>query len=636
MPLDTEHADEICLDIKAQYESGVATCALFMMTLVPEGNPPVDKVGQLCEKYDVFRDKLSAMNLRSGILVQASIGHGWVLSEMFPFQPFVEFDTGKEEQIVCPYDKGFGEYIKNAFAVIAAHNPDEIMLDDDFRLMSYRHGDGCGCPLHLAEFNRRAGTDFTRTELWDAVHATGDDGDRFNSIMIDTQKDALISCARLMREGIDSVNPDIPGSFCCVGNNAECAAEIAGIMAGKNNPTVVRINNANYAPSGTRYFSNSFLRAAQSVSKLKGKVDLILAETDTCPQNRYSTGAMSLHTHFTGSLLEGVNGAKHWITRLCAFEPESGEAYRKLLGAYAGFYKTLSETVEELKWRGFRIPTDDTPCFDYRRDNSGSNAWATRVLERLGLPMYFSHEPGGIACLEGEADKHFTDDELEKLLSGPVVFASDTAKSVIQRGLGEYLGVDVREWSGMQPTREILPFRSNECSVQHDCRELIPLGEGTKILSTVYHSADKIHKQMLFPGVTAYSNSLGGTAFVFCGTPKTDFGIGDIFSFLTYSRKLQLIDMMKSVNELPVFYPGDAEMYFRAADMKDGGLFCAAFNLGFDRISKLTLCADREITEIKHLTESGEYEAVAFNEKDGVLTLDLPCYTLEPVILILR
>ena len=43
MPLDTEHIDEICADIKEQVESGVATCVLFNMKLVPEGIPVVDK-----------------------------------------------------------------------------------------------------------------------------------------------------------------------------------------------------------------------------------------------------------------------------------------------------------------------------------------------------------------------------------------------------------------------------------------------------------------------------------------------------------------------------------------------------------------------------------------------------------------
>ena len=79
MPLDTDHLEEICEDIRLQYENGVATCALFSMTLVPEGDPPVDKVGQLCAKYDLFRAKLKSMGIGCGVLVQASIGHGWTL-----------------------------------------------------------------------------------------------------------------------------------------------------------------------------------------------------------------------------------------------------------------------------------------------------------------------------------------------------------------------------------------------------------------------------------------------------------------------------------------------------------------------------------------------------------------------------
>ena len=124
------------------------------------------------------------------------------------------------------------------------------------------------------------------------------------------------------------------------------------MLAGKNNPVVVRINNGNYTPAGARYFSRAFHRAATQIAKLKGKVDVFLAETDTCPQNRYSTGAMSLHTHFTGSILEGTNGAKHWITRLISYEPESGKAYRRVLSKNFGFYEKLAKIQPTLKWRG--------------------------------------------------------------------------------------------------------------------------------------------------------------------------------------------------------------------------------------------------------------------------------------------
>lgn len=633
MPLDTAHLEEICQDIRLQYENGTATCALFMMTLVPEGDPPVDKVGVLCAKYDKFRDRLAEMGLTCGVLVQATIGHGWVLSDPFPFQPFTALDTGHQPQIVCPMDEGFRDYIEKVFATIAAHHPATIMLDDDFRLMSFREGNGCGCPLHLAEVNRRAGTHYSREELNTILHSHSTEGDRLIPIMIQAQKDSLIDCAKRMRAGIDSVDPTIPGSFCCVGNNVECAVEIAQIMAGENHPVVVRINNGNYTAAGPRLFSDVFLRAAQSIAKLKGKVDVILAETDTCPQNRYSTSALSLHTHFTGTLLEGAAGAKHWITRLHAFEPESGVAYRNVLGSYAGFYKTIAELVPTLRWRGCRIPTTDCACFDYRKNNSGTNGWSRCVLERLGLPMYFSPDVAGITCLEGDVDAAFDDSTISSVLQGSVFVSSDAAERLIARGFGDFLGVDVRPWQGEQPSYEMLPPRNNPESVQVRYRELVPNKPGVQVLSTVIHTVDGEHMTELFPGVTAYKNPAGGTVFVFCGTPRTNYSLTEAFSFLNYSRKEQLIDMMRSVGELPIYYPGDAEVYLRVADMPDGKRFCAVFNLGLDPIENLPLISDRPVNSIEVLQADGSFYPFTFHDLDGVIVTDCTCRPLEPLVL---
>ena len=43
MPLNVDYIDEICEDIKEQYENGISSCPLFSMTLTPEDNPRVDK-----------------------------------------------------------------------------------------------------------------------------------------------------------------------------------------------------------------------------------------------------------------------------------------------------------------------------------------------------------------------------------------------------------------------------------------------------------------------------------------------------------------------------------------------------------------------------------------------------------------
>ncbi len=632
---DLNHIEEICQDIKMQYESGVCSCALFEMTLVPEGNPPSDKVGHLCEKYSKFKEKLDKMGIPNGVLVQASVGHGWVLGEMFPYQTHVNFNDGKATRVVCPCDDGFKEYIYNVLATITSYNPDHIMIDDDFRTIWYK-GEGCACPLHIERFNKKAGTSLSGRELWEIVHEKSERAKRYTDIFIEEQKASLVETAKVMRAGIDSVNPSMPASYCCCGNNAEFAYEIASVLAGKNNPVVVRINNGNYTPAGARNFSRVFQRAATQIAKLKGKVDVFLAETDTCPQNRYSTGAMSLHTHYTGSILEGTNGAKHWITRLISYEPESGKAYRRVLSKNFGFYEKLAEIQPQLKWRGCRIFVPSTPDFTYGRVKEEWDGWSLCVLERLGIPMYFSSENGGVVCLEGDVDSRLSDDEILEILKGKVMLASDTALNLINRGFGKYLGVDIREWNGKIPVNELILKTNCRVSMQQKVKEIVPLNNDVVISSYISNTTDYEHYENLFPGSTIYKNELGGTAFVFCGTPVAEYYIATAFSFLNYSRKEQLIEMIKLANELPIYYPNDEEIYLKAADMENGDLFCAVFNIGLDSIEKLELVCDFEAKSFKKLMPNGDSMEIGFKHENNRYILDTPCNILDPVILFIE
>ncbi len=634
MPLDVTHVDEICKDIKEQYESGVASCALFKMTLVPEGNPPSDKVGELCKRYMIFKERLASMGLSCGILVQASVGHGWILGEMFPYQTHVNFCDGVATRVCCPCDTGFQDYIYNVMKALASCQPDCIMIDDDFRTIWYK-GEGCACPLHMELFNKRAGTSLSRAELWEIVNARGEKYKEYTDIYIQTQMESLVHTAKIMRAGIDAVDPSLPASYCCCGNNAEFAYEIASVLAGKGNPITVRINNGNYAPVSARFFSRAFHRASTQIAKLKDKVDILLAETDTCPQNRYSTGAMSLHTHYTGSILEGTNGAKHWITRLITYEPESGRAYRRVLARNFGFYERLVELQPTLRWRGCRIFVPSTPDFTYGRVKEEWDGWSYCVLERLGLPMYFSSEMGGVTCLEGDVDTRFSDAELLELLSHPLILASDTAKNLCERGFSKYLGVTVDKWNGKIPKSELLE-NGAVLPIQQRTMALYTVSDDIDVKSYACNTKDDTNFERLFPAVTVYKNELGGTIAVFCGSPVAEFRIDTAFSFLNYSRKAQLIDIISQMGELPVYYPNDEEVYFRCADMDDGRVFCAVFNIGLDPIEKLELVCDFEVKGFERLMPDGSCSMVEFERLGNKYILNIPCGTLDPVVLFIE
>ena len=250
--LNTDHLEEICQDIRFQYENGITTCPLFSMTLSPEGDPVTDKAAILAEKYRLFRCRLNELRVPSGILVQSSIGHGYMPGKPAPFQRYTGFQNGIQTYTVCPLDEDFRAYIRRAMTTIAREKPMCIMVDDDFRLMNHRLG-GCACPLHMKRYSRISGEEITRQELWDSIAADTEEGRCRAAHMAEAQRQSLLETAKIMREGIDAVDPALPGSFCacCTTESTEFGEEIAAILAGEGNPVVIRVNNGNYHPAGT-------------------------------------------------------------------------------------------------------------------------------------------------------------------------------------------------------------------------------------------------------------------------------------------------------------------------------------------------------------------------------------------------
>ena len=640
MPLFEDYADEICDDIERQYKENIATEALFSMTLVPEGNPVINKAELLCEKYDTIVSKLQRRGLNAGVLVQATIGHGYTLPVRSPFQHQISFINGSLQFRICPYDEGFRAYIRDAFKTIAKRKPSSIMVDDDFRLFATSHR-GCTCPLHMSAISERIGRSITREELVSTLNSDTDEARELMKVFYDTQIDSLLGAARAMRDGIDSVDPTLQGSFCICGDTAEGASEIARILAGKDNPLIIRVNNGNYTPEGAKNFSYHMHRCATQIAVMGDEVDVFLAETDTCPQNRHSTSASNLHAHFTGSILEGAKGCKHWITKLDNFEPKSGEAYRRKLAEYAGFYDELTHILDGVEWQGCRIPLVNShfvppvPISEYIHP-SQINAWAGCVLEKLGLPMFFSAKHYGICCLDGNKDKFFSDDDIRQMLSGTVFIAVDTAKNLIARGFGNLLGVDIEQLQANDTSASGELINGKKVSRQMQLHKLIPTSDKTVEKSTVYTTQDQKAYKPLFPGVTEFKNELGGTVYVFAGTPKAAFKYTEAFSFLSEPRKDQLIEFMRNSGNLPIYYPDDADVYLKAGKLPSGDMLCAFTNLTLDEIDNVTLVAERKINRIKALSPSGEWFDVAFTEECGKMTLNIPAKTLHPVILRLK
>lgn len=638
MPLNVEHINEVCNDIIEQQKSGVSTHAMFMMKFNPEGTPAIDKATEQCEKYDLFREKLDAAGAKHGVLVQATMGHIVVPYTPYPFQPSVWLSTGEERVVTaCPLDPDFREYMKGQMRILAKRHPSVVMIDDDVGLI-YKPTKGCACKYHMAEFNRRAGTNMSREELY--LHTQGNSAEdkKYTDIYVDVQRDALVGFVKCMREGLDEIDPKIQGIVSGIYTSTYCefSGEEARAFAGEGNPAIARMNGGPYAKLGTKSFTQNMFRHAILKENTKDKIDIYLAETDTCPQNRYSTSASHLHAHFTAGILEGATGAKHWITRLGAHEPRSGIAYRKKLAKYAGFYEKLCEYTKELSPFGCRIPL--TLMQDYGfvnpKDNLNLSPWSTCVLERLGLPFYFSNADGGAVFVDDFSVDGFSDDEIRGFMKGTLVLSVGATEKLVARGFVDDLGVEVYKWAGKTISGEFVGDKV--FTAQYGIKELRVCRDGVEKLSRVVHN-NKANGTFedLFPGVTRFNNTQGGKTVVFSGTPDMPFTYYTAFSMLNETRKKQFVEILSASGNLPVYYPEDAEVYIRAGKLPTGETMVAFFNLGFDDLEDTPLvCADK-VSKVEVLNPDGTRSECAFEVVDGVTRVAVSADTLTPVILFL-
>lgn len=656
MPLDTEHIDELVEDIAEQQRTGVSTHAMFEMHFNPEGTPTANKAEIECKKYDLFREKLDKRGAKHGVLVQATLGHIFVPYAPYPFQPTVSLSTGEEKIVTCcPLDPDFRKYIKEQFRILAERHPAIVMLDDDLGLF-YRPTNGCACKYHMAELNRRAKKAVTREELYRHTLGTTEEDKYYADLYAQVVGESIVDCVKAMRAGLDEVDPTIQGAVSGIYASTFCEFSnfTAEAFAGKGNPKIIRLNGGPYSNSantgGARYFTSNMFRAASLREVTKDKVDIFLAETDTCPHNRYSTSAALLHAHFTASILEGATGAKHWITRLDGYEPSSGKAYRKKLAKYSGFYEALTTYASKLRPFGCRIPLTHKQDYFYQlrlKKQFILSPWSTCVLERLGLPLYFGNDGDGAVFLDHIAVQYFTDGEIREFMKGTLVLSVSAADELVARGFADELGVTVVsdavaiDHLGV-PTSSSVKEASGErvnditMDVQYGKRELKPLSDETEWLSEVYHTDRRLDVQeTLYPGVTRHKTSFGGECIVFCGTPDMPFKYFSAFSLLNETRKRQFIDILSKNDHLPIYYPEDAELYLRAGRLPDGEIFAVAFNLSQDAIDEFSLVIKNGASRIEYLNENGERIPCDFEVQSGVTYVKRSLAAMEPLALII-
>lgn len=597
---------ETAADLIRMFRKGVIQSAMFICSLVPEGDPVSDKADRLAELYRKQKVALGKCGMPVGILIQSMIGHGWVPAEKAPFQKFTYAD-GQTPYVFCPLDPGFQAYVRASIRTVAQLKPDFFMMDDDTRMHSGRGG--CFCPLHMKEFNRRIRKKYSPAQLKEALlkdDALAEVWDKF-------QQEGLFEMVRRIRAEFDAVDPSIQGMFCTCNGDIRHAPAMAEILAAKGAPPVLRINNPEYLYMHEK--PNEVIAWMQKTAVQKAHAPeecTILVETDTCCHNRCFTSATTIHALYTWSLLNGCSGGKLWITDTAEYSPATGKAYRKKLAEYSGFYDAVYEMEPE--WQGVVSPLIPYPKFNVAAHPwgmTGYTSWNTDCFGFLGLPHAYVKDPGPdtvIALCESEVG-FATDEQLKTYLKRNVLLDGGAALALTKRGFGDRIGVRAEEWDLPEATFE---KTVDGMTMQKVCPgvKLTPVSRKSAVRSCLFHSPFRHAKESepLAPGAVRFENRFGGTVLTVSGKLPGEYWFASAGLLNPYRK-----EFLRKELGLRIWYAGDAPLALHTF-MDRGHQTICAFNLGLDPLNRLELSGLPEGAGLEKLSPRGTWKPAVFEK----------------------
>ena len=499
MPLRADIMDDVCADAAALGNETIVDGIAWSFALHPVGNPPEDKAATAAACISEAAAKIRPTSkVRLGVLLQATMGHGGMPAAAAPFRRVTDPD-GKTIYRMCPSDPGFLDYLARTCRKLSAAKPDFFMVDDDTRLVRGKDVPGCFCDWHVAEFGRRTGRDWTRERI--AAEYAKDPG--VEAAWVKLMVDSLSGVLRTVRENFDTA---IPGMICVCAthHHLEYAKDYAQILAAPGQTPVIRGNGAPFHNCGKDLFHVVEMRSryARQLATI-GEGVVLMQEADKCPHTLWMCSATRLVDHMVMTALDGVKGAKIWITRTANYrEKRSAEAYRRAFRENRGMMEWAAKT--DLKQDGVVVPP-----LGPVGDNFGD-----RYLGIMGIPYRFGKaRKGEVTALTAASLELLTEDEIDEILSGLVIADASAAKWLASHGRAADIGVDAKDWelSTVQFHELAGGTRHMGLRVGPQLADLNAMRGGAKVLSRLFRKQTaRSEPECVAPGAVFFGNARGG------------------------------------------------------------------------------------------------------------------------------
>ena len=625
--------EEVAAHDAAEYveRTGNPHC-LLMLVLSPKGKPAMKNVEAAVASYRRWAKLLEGSQVKPGILLQAIIGHGTAdlaFKDIESWQRAIDV-KGRPTRF-CPLDPGYRAYIREVGRQLASCHPSVILGDDDIR--PFAPEAECTCPLHTAEYNRRTGRNLTcdgLRELLDKADWRSPEHQAFAEL----QRDTIVGVCRLLREGIDSVDPSIPSGVCEPGWSwgMRYVPDFARAMAGANHTPFLRLANGRYQEEliPKDEVGQVTLRTMAERERLKGENVLMLDEADTCPHTLWSKSSVAFHAKLVAAAFLGLNGAKMWYVNGHKGKYPVSRHYTEILEKHRGLYSAVSAAVRGTEQTGVLVPCHGEFPSESIAHRKGirtfdEDGWTQGVFTWYGVPFAATYDlmrKDAVYALSGEtAVGRFTDEELASLLSCRVLVDGAAAVALVKRGFGDLLGVSLRE--------SVPPFvcdynEANGDSMAYPPSSKPPLfapAEGVEALSNFIWRESPYAKsfERICPSTVLCRNRRGGIVI----TTALVARLGWVYSY-SDSRQAWLYGLLDRLNGRPTdnVCANTQNVMALSRRAADGADLVFLQNLSTDPEHGVKIRRGEKPASVEEMDAHGRWTAKAFGYAGGIVDLD--------------
>lgn len=422
-----------------------------------EAEPWIDVLVKAKKQFEAAGITVSVNNW----IEMGHLGRGRALKPGQNFTTMVDADGVKNEFVVCPLCENwlnyYTEYVK---LLVSKLKPDTFWVEDDFRLHNHppMHGVGCFCENHMALFNKKLGTNYTREEFVEKIFAKGGlnkerkawlEGDG------ETMYAALEKIVAAIKEA--SPNTDVgimsssPAVHCVEGRDWNKFLNVLSC----GGPKINRIHLGFYEEVSGKEALFTFNTHAMAMRALCPDETVVLPETEHGSACLYRKSARFLRFHLEASMPLVLDGMTYSLYDFVANGTRDSYGFGQVIKEQLPYQQALLNL--KLKFSeidGVVVPIDGKAAYKKSVEKDVGDLFpkeysAAAFLAGQGIAYKYSQGKsfnGETVFLTGSSADYFTNDELTELFKNNYIILDGSCVLKLKaRGLLGLIAADEAE-----------------------------------------------------------------------------------------------------------------------------------------------------------------------------------------------